>query len=307
MCMWIILPITMYSDSCLEGLKWEWHYTFLSYLILSYGLEILLFYLLTDYNQHRWPEGLSRFSRCGYKLMRMYFIFGTAFQSLISRAAEYTAISFMVEIFKCSNDEKLQKEVSLLYLLFAASIFTFMLTILFPFVVFVSLIIKPPKDTFYGITAHTCRLLVWSDLKLLSKYIERHAINYYGPLLWYDQPTYIALSWIKLIFEDMWEFIVQLIFILFIRKQKDERIKDDIRTIQIVFLSLFFTWTSIFSSFLTIYFKQTSQLSSDNLIWVKNNILINGLDQDSKVLEKVQSHPISKENNNRKCKFASNT
>lgn len=115
--------------------------------------------------------------------MRLYFIFGTALQSLLSKAAEYTAISFMVEILKCYNDKNLDNDKDLLLILFVLSIFTFVLTILYPFIVFVSLIVKPPEQTFYPLTAHTARLLMCADLKLLSRYVERYAINYYGALL----------------------------------------------------------------------------------------------------------------------------
>ena len=183
MFMCILIPIMMYHEECLKGLLWLAHYIFGSYLVFSYILEIVLFLILTDACQHKLPEDLSRKSRCGYKIMRLYFIFGTALQSLLSKAAEYTAISFMVEIFKCYNDKNLDNDKDLLLILFVLSIFTFVLTILYPFIVFVSLIVKPPEQTFYPLTAHTARLLMCADLKLLSRYVERYAINYYGALL----------------------------------------------------------------------------------------------------------------------------
>ena len=219
MFVWIVFPLSMYHEECLKGLKWNAHYIFVSYLAFSYILEIFLFLLLTDVWQQKLPEGLSKMSRCGHKLMRLYFIFSSAFQSLISKAAEYTAISFMVEIMKCYYDDGYQEDKVLLMVLFVVSIFTFVLTILYPLIVFISLIIKPPEHTFYPLTAHTARLLMCADLKLLSRYVERYAINYYGPLLWWNQPNFITLSWLKLIFEDFVELIIQLLFILYIREK----------------------------------------------------------------------------------------
>ena len=202
-------------------------------------------------------------SRRGYKLMRLYFILGTAFQSLLSKAAEYTAISFMVEIIKCYHSKDTEEIQTLLLVLFVVSIFTFFLTILFPVIVFISLIVKPPEDTFYPLTAHTARLLMCADLKLLSRYVERYAINYYGPLLWWNQPTFIALTWSKLIFEDMIELIIQLLFILYIEKDN---------TGLVLMMAISLTGSSIITSFMTIYFKQTSQLDYESLNNVKQFI-----------------------------------
>ena len=266
MFMCILIPISMYHDKCLKGLLWAAHYIFGSYLVLSYIFEIIFFFWLTDARQQKLPQGLSKTSRCGYKLMRMYFIFGTAFQSLISKAAEYTAISFMVEIIKCYHSESVEYNKIILLILFIVSIFTFILTILFPVIVFISLIVKPPEDTFYPLTAHTARLLMCADLKLLSRYVERYAINYYGPLLWWNQPTFITLSWFKLIFEDMIDLVIQLLFISYIHKEN---------TGLVLMTAIGFTGSSIISSFMTIYLKETSELDHDNLVWIKHFILYN--------------------------------
>ena len=138
-----------------------------------------------------------------------------------------------------------------------------MLTVIYPVIVFVSLIVKPPEDTFYPLTAHTARLLMCADLKLLSRYVERYAINYYGPLLWWNQPTFIALTWSKLIFEDMIELIIQLLFILYIEKDN---------TGLVLMMAISLTGSSIITSFMTIYFKQTSQLDYESLKKVKESI-----------------------------------
>ena len=195
--------------------------------------------------------------------MRLYFILVTAFQSLLSKAAEYTAISFMVEIIKCYHFNDHKEEQILLLVLFVVSIFTFSLTILYPVIVFISLIVKPPEDTFYPLTAHTARLLMCADLKLLSRYVERYAINYYGPLLWWNQPTFITLSWVKLTLEDMVELFIQLLFISYIER-------DNKGFVMTTTISL--TGSSIISSFMTIYFKQTSQLDYENLNRLKEFI-----------------------------------
>ena len=263
MFMCILIPIIMRHDKWLEGILWLGHYIFGSYLVISYISEIVLFLWLTDALRQPLPDNMSKMSRCGYKLMRLYFILVTAFQSLISKAAEYTAISFMVEIIKCYGLESKEEVQILLLVLFIISIFTFVLTILFPVIVFISLIFKPPEDTFYPLTAHTARLLMCADLKLLSRYVERYAINYYGPLLWWNQPTFITLSWVKLLVEDMVELIIQLLFILYIEK-------DNKGFVMTTTVSL--TGSSIISSFMTIYFKQTSELDHENLNRVKEFI-----------------------------------
>ena len=159
-----------------------------------------------------------------------------------------------------------------------------------------------------------------SDLKLLSKYVERHAINFYGPLLCYDQPTFITLSWIKLIFEDIIEFAVQLTFILHIQvlylrnvdnenekrfengEELFEKPNNDIY--QILLISICFTGSSILSSFITIYFKQTSRLSKDDLAWVKMNILVNAFDQRDDLSDPYShSSEMSEESKSEYCKF----
>ena len=237
------------------------HSIFGAYLVVSYILEIIFFLWLTDALQQPLPEGLSKMSRRGYKLMRLYFILSTAFQSLLSKAAEYTAISFMVEIIKCYHFNDHKEEQILLLVLFVVSIFTF--SLLYPVIVFISLIVKPPEDTFYPLTAHTARLLMCADLKLLSRYVERYAINYYGPLLWWNQPTFITLSWVKLTLEDMVELFIQLLFISYIER-------DNKGFVMMTTISL--TGSSIISSFMTIYFKQTSQLDYENLNRLKEFI-----------------------------------
>ena len=267
MCMWVVLPLTLYHKTCLRGLEWEAHITFLSYLAASYIFEIIFFLWLTDASQQKLPSYLSANSKCGHKLIRLYYIFGTALQSSIAKAAEYTAIAFMVEIMKWTNDEGHKNDRNLLLSLFIVSLFTFFLTVLFPIIVFVSLIVKPPERTFYPLTAHTARLLMCADLKLLSRYVERYAISYYGALLWWNQPTYITLSWIKLIFEDMIELVIQLLFIFYI---------DTGDRGPVIMTAISLTGASIIGSFIVIYSKQTSRLNRDNQIAVENFICANG-------------------------------
>ena len=142
--------------------------------------------------------------------------------------------------------------------------------ILYPSFVFISLIIHPPEDVFYGLTAHTSRLLLLADFRLLSRYIDRYAINYYWSFLWFSQPTYITLSWIKLIFEDIIDFVVQLLFFfLFSRIVRNSDFE------LFLTVSLILTSKSILSSVHIIYFKQTSRLSEDDLTWVMEAILQN--------------------------------
>ena len=276
MCMWIVLPLTMYHDTCLKGLEWKSHVIFLSYLGASYIFEIIFFFWLTDACQQNLFSDLSTMSKCGYKLMRLYYIFGTAFQSSISKAAEYTAIAFMVEIMKWTNDEGHKDDRNLLLSLFAVSLFTFFLTVLYPFIVFVSLIVKTPERTFYPLTAHTTRLLTCADLKLLSRYVERYAINYYGALLWWNQPTFILLTWIKLIFEDMIELVIQLLFVFYI---------DTGNRGPVIMTAISLTGASIIGSFIIIYTKQTSRLNIDSQVAVQNFIYVNGSKLNNETIE----------------------
>ena len=142
------------------------------------------------------------------------------------------------------------------------TVVTFCLTVTFPCFIFISILIRPPEKTFYPLTAHTTRLLMVADLRLLSKYIERYTINYYGPLLCWDQPNFISLSWIKLIFVDLVQFIIQMLFL------------HSIGGINIIvkFVYLILTGSSILSSFLIMYNKCTSNLKENNLEEVKNFI-----------------------------------
>ena len=144
---------------------------------------------------------------------------------------------------------------------------TFFLTITFPCVIFISILKKPPEKTFYPLTAHTTRLLMVADLRLLSKYIERYTINYYGPLLCWDQPNFITLSWIKLIFEDLVQFIIQMLF-LYVIGGIDA---------MVITISLGLTGVSMVSSFLIIFKKYTSNLKESDLREVNDFIHDNGI------------------------------
>ena len=105
-----------------------------------------------------------------------------------------------------------------------------------------------------------------ADLRLLSRYVERYAINYYGPLLWWDQPNFITLSWLKLIFEDFVELVIQMLFIFYIHENNNG---------YVLITAISLTGSSIISSFITIYFKQTSQLGHDKEKKVKEFIIEN--------------------------------
>ena len=244
---------------------------------MSFFFEILLFFYLTDACSQKLPEGLSKWSRFGYKIMRVYFIVFGAIESLISKAAEYTSIAFMVEILKWiyAGLDQVEGDVDqdigpintdFLSVLFVITVITFCLTITFPCLIFLTFLMKSPKKTFYPLTAHTTRLLMVADLRLLSKYIERYTINYYGPLLWYNQPNFITISWIKLIFEDLVQFIIQMLF-LYVIGGIDA---------MVIFISLSLTGISIIGSFLIIYFKYTSNLNENDLREVNNFIHSNG-------------------------------
>ena len=100
MLMCFLLPILLKDDRCRYGLSWTAHGIFVGYLIWSFILEIVLFFCLTDACSQKLPQGLSKSSIFGYKLMRVYFILLGATESLISKAAEYTSVAFMVEILK---------------------------------------------------------------------------------------------------------------------------------------------------------------------------------------------------------------
>ena len=100
MIMCFLLPMVLRHEKCRKGLSWWAHGIFGGYLIMSFNLEILLFFYLTDACSQKLPEGLSKSSRFGYKIMRVYFILLSASESLISKAAEYTSVAFMVEILK---------------------------------------------------------------------------------------------------------------------------------------------------------------------------------------------------------------
>ena len=151
------------------------------------------------------------------------------------------------------------------------TVVTFCLTVTFPCFIFLSILIRPPEKTFYPLTAHTTRLLMVADLRLLSKYIERYTINYYGPLLCWDQPNFISLSWIKLIFEDLVQFIIQILFLYVI---------GGINAL-VITIALTLTGISMLSSFLIIYKKYTSNLQENDLKEVNDFIHENGLTDSS--------------------------
>ena len=282
MFMCFLLPILLKDDRCRYGLSWWAHGIFVVYLIWSFLLEIVLFFCLTDACEQKLPEGLSKSSKFGYRLMRVYFILLGATESLISKAAEYTSVAFMVEIMKWiyegleQVDSGVDQDIDtintdILSILFVVTVVTFCLTVTFPCFIFLSILIRPPEKTFYPLTAHTTRLLMVADLRLLSKYIERYTINYYGPLLCWDQPNFISLSWIKLIFEDLVQFIIQILFLYVI---------GGINAL-VITIALTLTGISMLSSFLIIYKKYTSNLQENDLKEVNDFIHENGLTDSS--------------------------
>ena len=195
--------------------------------------------------------------------MRLYLILGTAFQSLIPKVAQYNAISLIVEIAKCSHSVDVEVKRFLLMPLFCISLLTFLFTILYPLLVLISLFVKSPHDTFYPLPAHTARVLACADFKLLSRYVERYAINYYSKFIWHHQPTFITLSLIKLIFQDIIVLIILIIFMFYILEN----------SLGIFMMTVIcFTGLSIINSLLTIYFKQTSQLDHDCFMEIKRFI-----------------------------------
>ena len=129
--MCVIIPLFMYDKDCKQGLSWPAHGLFGSYLITSFILEIIFFYWLTDAWSQKLSNNLNKWEKFWYKAIRIYYILAYAFQSLISKGAEYTSIAFMVEIMKCYN----QDEKPILLYLFVFSLATFFLTLLFPFII----------------------------------------------------------------------------------------------------------------------------------------------------------------------------
>ena len=131
-----------------------------------------------------------------------------------------------------------------------------------------------------------------ADLRLLSKYIERYTINYYGPLLCWNQPNFITLSWIKLIFEDLVQFVIQILFLYVIRGIDA----------MVITVSLILTGVSIINSFLIICKKYTSNLRERDLREVNDFIHENGYVDSSmnigyhfNLIRSFQRRAISKE------------
>ena len=267
----IFLPITLRHPKCQRGLEWSSHVIFGSYLILSFFVEFLIFFLWFNKEARN-----SFFENTSTKktlfIFALYSIIG-----LVSKADIYTDIAFIVELCKCAEKEKIGSEEYFTaegLIAITVSIIIFAFTIFYQIMCFVRLIFKSPKTTFNPLTSHSTRLLMWSDFRMLGMWVDKFSVSYYESIFKFRIPTFKILAFFKLVFEDIAQASIQVIYLLFISENQDEgesnKISEgkvttkQVSLVIITAISLWFAFPSMLSSILSIIYNTTSSLKKND-------------------------------------------
>lgn len=240
----ILVPIVLKHPEWGKGSYWAAHLIFAIYIVSSFFIEMLVFRV--------WFSKSARDTLYeGNRKWMAWFIMSThSIIGLIAKGDIYTDIAFLVEMQKC-NAEKSGIYGGALLLI---SALVFLCTIGYQIFWFLRLIMKLPKSTFCPLTSHTTRLLMCADFKFLAMAVDKFSVTYYERFLWWRVPTFKILALFKLIFEDIIQWALQVIY-LFLASEKD-------KNLLIIIISLCFSFPAILSSVLALIYNKTSSLTT---------------------------------------------
>ena len=254
--LWFIVPILLRHPDWGKGLFWAAHIIFGIYILFSFWIEIFLFLILfkKEIRDTLFEGNTNKFT---YFTITMYTFLG-----LIAKGDIYTDIAFLVEMQKWNEQ---RNGVYGPVILLIATIVFFM-TIAYQLFWFVRLLWKSPNSTFCPLTSHTTRILMCADNRFLAMVIDKFTITYYEKLFCYRAPTHKILVFFKLVFEDIIQFSLQIIY-LFLANQED-------KNLPIILLSLWFTIPAISISIMTLIYYAGSTLNKEEFDDMANSKLV---------------------------------
>ena len=132
----------------------------------------------------------------------------------LSKIDMYTDVAFLTEVNAWDN------HTTFGIIILAASIIIFILTIIFQLWTLLVFTFINQKDTIRPLTSNTTRLLLCADMKLLAIMNDKFTVSYYENFGCFSSPTVKVLAFIKLVFEDILQFVLQIIYILILNRKK---------------------------------------------------------------------------------------
>ena len=204
----IILPASSKDSGWGEGLPWGTHISFMTWIITTIATEFVIWKVWFSVKARNKITGENhRF--ISYFLMLCFTLSGA-----LSKIDIYTDVAFLAEVNAWDNHSSFGIAILIV------SIFVFVLTIIFQlWTLFVFSLINQ-KDSIRPITSNTTRLLLCADMKLLAIMNDKFTVNFYERFGCFNIPTVKVLAFIKLVFEDIMQFILQIVYILILNSKK---------------------------------------------------------------------------------------
>ena len=115
---------------------------------------------------------------------------------------------------------------------------------------------KQSDETFNPLYANTSTLCHCANLKSLGKFYEKFSVNTYGIFMFKHFNTVKMISFMKLIFEDIFQLVIQIMFFIFLKGGDFDGL---------LLLSIGFSVFSALSWINEIYYDTSSRLSSVNI------------------------------------------
>ena len=184
-----------------------------------------------------------------------------AFLGLVAKGDIYTDIAFLVEMNKWNE----QNKGLLGIVIWLISVIVFAMTLLYQFFWLSMLVFRSPKGTFWPLTSHTTRVLLCADYRLLAMFVEKFSVSYYSNFYCLQTSTNKILAASKLVFEDIIQCSLQVIYLLLARGRE--------KSISVIVISLCFAAPSIGSSVFALVYNTTSTLTDeqyDNILKYRN-------------------------------------
>ena len=244
---WFLVPILLRHPDCGKGLHWAAHIIFWCYIIFSLIFEFTVYRYLFNKKSRESLFKKENSAWFTYFTMCVYWITG-----LIGKGDVYTDISFLVEMEKWNEQRTENYRVAIL----TVALIVFLLTIAYQIILFVLLTFKSSSKTFWPLTAHTTRLLLWGDNKMLATILNKYTITYYNKVCCWRLSTHKILLMLKLILEDFIQWSIQITYLAL----SDEKYKN----IPLIIMSLCFTIPCILVSIVFLIIKEGSPLNNQN-------------------------------------------
>lgn len=260
----IIVPITS-KDVCGHGLFMRAHFLMGLFLFLGFLCEFLLFFVAIPFDllkriiisakgdlRDKAHDKIATF--LAIVINGWFFVSG-----VVAKADIYTDVAFFLEALSWGYP-----------MVFLSSVIIFMLSIAYQMFSFVKLWFKiHAKNGVFPASEQAARLCLCWEFRCLALILEKFSLTYYTKFMGKKLHTPKLLAFLKWFFEDMPQFWIQLYFIL----------ATEGTSSPLVYLSIFFSSTSLVMSFIAFLIATTSILSNRDMKELKESGVITNFEK----------------------------